>query len=127
MGIETIFTPEAPKPVGPYSQAVVHDGLVYVAGQVSLEPETGRVIGETIEEQTEQVLRNLEAILRAAASGLDRVLRVTVFLARMDEFPRFNRVYEQMLGDARPARTTVQAGGLPLGLKVEVDAIAATR
>jgi 2-iminobutanoate/2-iminopropanoate deaminase len=85
------------------------------------------VHGETIEEQTEQVMRNLEAILRASGSGFDRILRVTVFLASMEDFSRFNRIYEQKLGDAHPARTTVQAGGLPLGLKVEVDAIAATR
>jgi 2-iminobutanoate/2-iminopropanoate deaminase len=125
--MEAIFTPEAPKPVGPYSQAIVHGGLVFASGQVALDAQTGKVRGETIEEQTEVVLRNLEAVLRAANSGLDRLLRVTVFLEQMSEFGRFNPVYERILGDARPARTTVEAGGLPLGLKVEVDAIAATR
>ena len=125
--MEPIFTPEAPKPVGPYSQAIVHGGLVFASGQVALDARTGKARGETIEEQTEVVLRNLEAVLRAADSGLDRLLRVTVFLAQMSDFGRFNPVYERILGDARPARTTVQAGGLPLGLKVEVDAIAATR
>jgi 2-iminobutanoate/2-iminopropanoate deaminase len=125
--MEAIFTPEAPKPVGPYSQAIVHGGLVFASGQVALDAQTGAVRGETIEEQTEVVLRNLEAVLRAANSGLDRLLRVTVFLEQMSEFGRFNPVYERILGDARPARTTVEAGGLPLGLKVEVDAIAATR
>jgi 2-iminobutanoate/2-iminopropanoate deaminase len=123
--MERIFTPDAPKPAGPYSQAIVHGGLVFVAGQVSIDPHTGRPCGETIEEQSEQVLRNLEAVLRASGSGLGELLRVTVFLAQMEDFPRFNRVYERVLGDARPARTTVQAGGLPLGLQVEVDAIAA--
>jgi 2-iminobutanoate/2-iminopropanoate deaminase len=125
--MEAIFTPEAPKPVGPYSQAIVHGGLVFASGQVALDARTGKVRGETIEEQTEVVLRNLEAVLRAADSGLDRLLRVTVFLAKMSDFGRFNPVYERILGDARPARTTVEAGGLPLGLKVEVDAIAAAR
>ena len=124
--MERIFTEQAPRPVGPYSQAIVHGDLVFVAGQVALDPASGKVRGETIEEQTRQTLENLDAVLRASRSGLDRLLRVTVFLSDLDEFSRFNRVYEQMLGDARPARTTVQAGGLPLGLKVEVDAIAAT-
>ena len=124
--MERIFTEEAPRPVGPYSQAIVHGDLVFVAGQVALDPASGKVRGETIEEQTRQTLENLDAVLRASRSGLDRLLRVTVFLSDLDEFSRFNRVYEQMLGDARPARTTVQAGGLPLGLKVEIDAIAAT-
>ncbi|MEE8558669.1 MAG: Rid family detoxifying hydrolase [Myxococcota bacterium] len=124
--MEQIFTEEAPRPVGPYSQAIVHGGLVFVAGQVALDPASGKVRGETIEEQTRQTLENLDAVLRASRSGLGRLLRVTVFLSDLGEFSRFNRVYEQMLGGARPARTTVQAGGLPLGLKVEVDAIAAT-
>jgi 2-iminobutanoate/2-iminopropanoate deaminase len=123
--MERIFTPDAPKPAGPYSQAVVHGGLAFVAGQVPLDPGTGKACGETIEDQSERVLRNLEAVLRAAGSGFDQLLRVTVFLASMDDFPRFNRVYERMLGEARPARTTIEAGGLPLGLKVEIDAIAA--
>jgi 2-iminobutanoate/2-iminopropanoate deaminase len=124
--MQHISTPNAPRPVGPYSQAVVHGGLVFVSGQVALDPETGSVRGSTIEEQTERALRNVEAVLTAAGSSLDRLLRVTVFLARMDEFPRFNRAYEQVLGGARPARTTVEAGALPMGLRVEVDAIAAT-
>ena len=123
--MERIFTPEAPKPAGPYSQAVVHGGLVFVAGQVPLDPNTGKPCGDTIEEQSERALLNLEAVLRASGSSLDQLLRVTVFLASMDDFPRFNRVYEQILGEARPARTTVEAGGLPLGLRVEVDAIGA--
>ncbi len=123
--MEHIFTPDAPKPAGPYSQAVVHGGLVFVAGQVSVDPKTGRPCGETIEEQSERVLQNLEAVLRASGSGLNQLLRVTVFLAHMEDFARFNGVYERVLGGARPARTTVEAGGLPLGLKVEVDAIAA--
>jgi 2-iminobutanoate/2-iminopropanoate deaminase len=123
--MERVFTADAPKPVGPYSQAIRHGGLVFVSGQVALDPTTGKIRGETIEEQTEVAIRNLEAILRAAGSGLDRLLRVTVFLARMSDFGRFNSVYERILGDARPARTTVEASRLPLDLKVEIDAIAA--
>ena len=124
--MEQISTPDAPKPVGAYSQAIVHGGLVFVSGQVALDPGSGSVVGSSIEEQTERVLRNLEAILTAAGSSLDRLLRITVFLSRLDEFARFNRTYERILGGARPARTTVQAGALPMGLKIEVDAIAAT-
>lgn len=123
--IERVQTETAPRPVGPYAQAVVCGGLVFVSGQVALDPKTGRPRGETIEEQSELALANLGAVLRAAGSGVDRLLRVTVFLADMGDFGRFNPVYERFLGPARPARTTVQAGGLPLGLRVEVDAIAA--
>jgi 2-iminobutanoate/2-iminopropanoate deaminase len=123
--MERVFTADAPKPVGPYSQAIRHGGLVFVSGQVALDPTTGKIRGETIEEQTEVAIRNLEAILRAAGSSLDRLLRVTVFLARMSDFGRFNSVYERILGEARPARTTVEASRLPLDLKVELDAIAA--
>ncbi len=123
--MEHISTEEAPKPVGPYSQAVVHNGVVYLAGQVAIDPKTGKVRGDTIEEQTEQVLANLAAILREAGSGWDQVLRVGVYLADMRDFSRFNAVYERVLGGARPARSTLQVGGLPLGLRLEVDATAA--
>ncbi len=123
--MEYISTQEAPAPVGPYSQAVLHDGVVYVAGQVALDPQTGRPRGETIEEQTELALSNLAAILRKAGSSVEKLLRVTVYVADISEFARFNAVYERFLGDARPARSTVQAGALPLGLRVEIDAIAA--
>ncbi len=124
--MEHIFTPKAPRPAGAYSQGVVHGGLVFVSGQVALDPETGAVQGSTIEEQTERVLLNVEAVLTAAGSSFDQLLRVTVFLAKLEEFPRFNRAYEGTLGGARPARTTVGAGALPMGLKIEVDAIGST-
>jgi 2-iminobutanoate/2-iminopropanoate deaminase len=123
--IRHVFTDRAPRPVGPYSQAVVYGGVAYLAGQVALDPATGKVRGETIEEQTEQVLANLGAVLAAAGTSWDRVLRTGVFLADMSEFARFNAVYARVLGDARPARSTIAAATLPLGLRVEVDAIAA--
>lgn len=123
--IRHVLTDRAPKPVGPYSQAVVYGGVAYLAGQVALDPATGKVRGETIEEQTEQVLANLGAVLAAAGTSWDRVLRTGVFLADMSEFARFNSVYARLLGDARPARSTIAAATLPLGLRVEVDAIAA--
>ena len=120
-----VFTEEAPRPVGPYAQAVVHGDVAYLAGQVALDPKTGKVSGETIEEQTERVLANLGAVLRAAGSDWNRVLRTGVFLADMADFPRMNAVYARVLGDARPARSTVAVATLPLGLKLEIDAIAA--
>jgi 2-iminobutanoate/2-iminopropanoate deaminase len=123
--MEYVSTQGAPRPVGPYSQAVVHEGLVWVAGQVALDPETGQPRGETIEDQAELALANLAAILRAAGSSVASLLRVTIYLADISEFARFNAVYERFLGDARPARSTLQAGALPLGLKVEIDAVAA--
>jgi 2-iminobutanoate/2-iminopropanoate deaminase len=99
--------------------------VAYLAGQVALDPRTGKVSGEGIEEQTERVLANLAAVLAAAGSSWDRVLRVGVYLTDIADFPRFNAVYERVLGDARPARSTVGVASLPLGLRVEVDAIAA--
>jgi 2-iminobutanoate/2-iminopropanoate deaminase len=100
-------------------------GVAYLAGQVALDPATGKVRGETIEEQTERVLANLSAVLEAAGSDWDHVLRTGVFLADMSEFARFNAVYARVLGSARPARSTIAAATLPLGLKLEIDAIAA--
>jgi len=123
--MDYIHTPDAPGPVGPYSQATVHGGLAWLSGQIPLDPETGKLCGSSIEEQAEQVLRNLGAVLRAAGSGWDRVLRVTVYLSDLSEFPRFNAVYERALGDARPARATLGVAALPLGARVEIDAVAA--
>lgn len=115
----------APAPVGPYSQAIQHGNLLYLSGQVPLDPTTQGLVGDTIEVQTEQVLANLHAVLTAAGIGFDRLLRVGVYLIDLAEFPRFNTVYERALGGARPARSTVQVAALPLGARVEIDAIAA--
>ena len=123
--MEYVFTQHAPRPVGPYSQAVVQGGVAYLAGQVALDPGTGRPSGDGIEEQTERALANLAAVLAAAGSSWDRVLRVGVYLADMQDFPRFNAVYERVLGSARPARSTLQVARLPLDLLIEIDAVAA--
>lgn len=121
---ETVSTPELPKPIGPYSPGVTLGDLVFVSGQGGVDPATGE-LAEDVESQTEQVMKNIEAILKAAGSGLDKIVRCGVFLADMDEFPRMNAVYERMLAGNRPARTTVQAAALPSkGLRVEIDAIA---
>jgi 2-iminobutanoate/2-iminopropanoate deaminase len=114
-----------PKPAGPYSPGVTFARLVFVSGQAAKDPATGKLVGDDIESQTEQVLKNVSAILEAAGSSLNHVLRCGVFLTDISEFARMNAVYSRMFGDSRPARTTVQVTALPSpGLKVEIDAIA---
>ncbi len=114
-----------PQPAGPYSPAVVFDRLVFVSGQGAKVPGTGRLAGADIESQTEQVLKNIAAILAAAGSSLACVLRCGVFLTDMTDFARMNGVYGRVFGQNRPARTTVQVASLPTpGLRVEIDAIA---
>ena len=123
---EVIRTEAAPAPFqgAPYSQAIKAAGLVFVAGQVSLKPDHGEIVGDTVQEQTEQVLTNLRAILEAAGSGLDRLLKTTVFLQSLDDFPGMNEVYRQHVGDQPPARSTVEVAKLPSGALVEIEAIA---
>jgi len=123
--MKPVTSQDAPTPVGPYSQAIEHQGVLYLSGQVPLDPKTQQLVGENIEEQTERVLENLRAVLRAAGSDFDRLLRVGVYLTDIREFPRFNAVYQRALSDARPARSTIQVAALPLGARVEIDAIAA--
>jgi 2-iminobutanoate/2-iminopropanoate deaminase len=114
-----------PPPVGPYSPGVALDRLIFVSGQGATDPSTGRLAADDIEGQTEQCLKNVQAILEAAGSGLQHVLRCGVFLVDMREFARMNAVYARMFADHRPARTTVEVKGLPgEGLRVEIDAIA---
>ena len=120
-----VTAPNLPKPAGPYSPAVVFDRLVFVAGQGAVDPSTGRMAGDDIASQTEQVLENIAAILEAAGSSLRHVVRCGVFLVDMSEFAAMNAVYERMFGENRPARTTVQVAALPApGLRVEIDCIA---
>jgi len=114
-----------PKPAGPYSPGMGFERLIFVAGQGAVDPATGRLAGPDVETQTEQTLRNLEAILTAGGSNLQCVLRCGVFLIDIKEFQRMNLVYARMFGDHRPARTTIQAAALPAeGLRVEIDCIA---
>jgi 2-iminobutanoate/2-iminopropanoate deaminase len=114
-----------PAPVGPYSPGVAFDRLIFVSGQGATDPSTGALAGSDIETQTEQCLQNVRAILEAAGSSLQHVLRCGVFLIDMGEFTKMNGVYSRMFGTHRPARTTVQVAGLPHdGLRVEIDAIA---
>jgi 2-iminobutanoate/2-iminopropanoate deaminase len=122
--LNPVATDKAPKAIGPYSQAIVVDNVVYTAGQVALDPVTGELIGKTVAEQTEQVLKNITAVLAASGSSLGQVVKTTVFLADMADFAAMNEVYAKHFGGHRPARSTVQAAGLPKGARVEIDAIA---
>lgn len=122
--LDNVATDQAPKAIGPYSQAIVADNTVYTAGQVALDPKTGELVGATVVEQTEQVLKNLTAVLAASGSSLGQVVKTTVYLADMADFAAMNEVYARHFGGHRPARSTVQAAGLPKGARVEIDAIA---
>ncbi len=119
-----IATPNAPAAVGPYSQGVRAGKLVYTAGQVALDPATGKLVEGDIEAQTHQVFRNLQAVLRAAGTDLANVVKTTVFLQDMDHFAAMNQAYAQHFAGQPPARTTVQVAKLPLGALVEIEAVA---
>lgn len=125
--IRRIQTPGAPTPAGHYSQATVHGGLVYVAGQLAIDPATGERRLGSIEEQTERALRNVEAILEAANSDWSRVLKVTVYVADIELWGAVNTVYARILGPHKPARAIVPTKDLHHGFLVEIDAVAATR
>lgn len=120
-----VSTAQAPKPIGPYSQGVIAGGLLFLSGQIPIDPATGQLVEGDIEVQTEQVLKNLLAVLKEAKMGPDNVVKTTVFLQDMGDFPRMNAVYERHLGKTAPARSTVQVAGLPKGASVEIDLIAA--
>jgi 2-iminobutanoate/2-iminopropanoate deaminase len=122
---QSVVAQGLPKPIGPYSPGMIFDRLVIVSGQGATDPATGRLAGSDVETQTEQVFRNMEAILKAAGSDLSHVLRCGVFLVDLRDFEKMNAVYARVFGDHRPARTTVQVSSLPdPGLRVEIDAIA---
>ncbi len=122
---QTVHTDNAPKAIGPYSQAIIHNGIAYLSGQIPLDPASGQVVEGGIAEQTERVMRNLEAVLAASGSSFRQVLKTTVFLADMAEFPKMNEVYAMYFPENPPARATVQAAGLPRGVRVEIECVAA--
>lgn len=125
MSHRAVHAANLPKPAGPYSPGVGFERLVFVSGQGANDPTTGQLVGSDITSQTEQCLKNVQAILKAAGSDLSHVLRCGVFLVDMSEFQAMNAVYARMFGDHRPARTTIQAAALPgVGLRVEIDCIA---
>jgi 2-iminobutanoate/2-iminopropanoate deaminase len=119
-----IATDQAPAAIGPYNQAIKANGIVYTAGQIPLDPATGEVVPGDISAQTERVLQSLSAVLEAAGSSLDRVVKTTCFLTDLNDFPAFNAVYARYFAEAAPARSTVQISKLPRGVAVEVEAIA---
>ena len=121
---QIVATDEAPRAIGPYSQAVVAGGLVFASGQIPLDPLTGEFVAGGIRGQTERVMQNLSAVLQAAGSGLERVLKATVYLADMADFAEMNEVYGSFFREEPPARSTVQAARLPRDARVEIDVIA---
>lgn len=124
MSVERLHTDNAPAAIGPYSQATIAGGFLFTAGQIPLDPVTMQVIEGDVIAQAERVLQNLAAVLQQAGCGWNDVVKTTVFLHDMADFPRVNEVYARALGDARPARSTVQVSALPRGVLVEIDAIA---
>ncbi|MDG1482949.1 MAG: Rid family detoxifying hydrolase [Myxococcota bacterium] len=120
-----VHTDDAPAAIGPYSQATVHGGMVYTSGQVALRPGSTALIGETAAEQARVALENLSAVLTAAGSSLSHAVKVSVFLADMNDFPSVNAVYSEAFGAHRPARSTVEVSRLPLDARVEIDCVAA--
>ncbi|MBC8357447.1 MAG: RidA family protein [Candidatus Aminicenantes bacterium] len=119
-----IKTDKAPKAIGPYSQAIMANGLIFASGQIAINPSTGELIAGTIEEETRLVLNNLKAVLEAAGSSFDKVIKCTVFLQNMDDFSRMNAVYGEFFKPPYPARAAVQVARLPKDVKVEIEAIA---
>ncbi len=124
--MEMIATDRAPAAIGPYSQAVRVDGWIYASGQIPLDPASGELETGDIAAQTHRVFQNLRAVLEAAGGGLETVVKTTVFLSDMGDFAAMNEVYAEYFGDHRPARATVEAGGLPKGVDVEIEAVART-
>ena len=122
---ETVSTDNAPKAIGPYSQAVVWNGIAYLSGQIPLNPANNQLLEGDITAQTERVLENLKAVLEACGASLESVLKTTVFLKDMADFPKMNEVYGRYFKESPPARSTVQAAKLPRDVMVEIDAIAA--
>jgi 2-iminobutanoate/2-iminopropanoate deaminase len=127
MTLRTVSTEHAPAAIGPYSQGIIANGFLFTAGQIALDPATGQVITGDVVAQTERVLANLSSILDAAGASWNDVVKTTVYLHDMADFPRVNEVYARTIGTARPARSTVQVSALPRGVLVEIDAIVAVK
>ena len=125
MSVKTVHTDQAPAAIGPYSQGIVANGLLFTAGQIPIDPATGQIVPGDVVAQTERVMANLTAVLGTVGATWKDVVRTTVYLHDMGDFPRVNEVYGKALGDARPARSTVQVSALPRGVLIEIDAIVA--
>lgn len=124
MSATTISTDQAPAAIGPYSQAIVAGGFLFTAGQIALDPGTGKIVDGGIVEQTNRVFANLAAVLKAAGATWNDVVKTTVFLADLGDFPTVNEIYAKQVGSARPARSTVEVSALPRGALIEIELIA---
>lgn len=124
MSASVIFTTNAPEPIGPYSQAILAGNTLFVSGQIPLETSTGKVIGESIEAETEQVMKNLSEVLKAAGMDFSNVVKCTIFLTKMSDFPKVNAVYGKYFQSNPPARETVEVSALPKNVNVEISCIA---
>jgi 2-iminobutanoate/2-iminopropanoate deaminase len=124
MPLKQISTTHAPAAIGPYSQGIVANGFLFTAGQIALDPATGKIVDGGIVEQTERVMQNLQQVLEAASVSWKDVVKTTIYLHDISHFPTVNEIYGKWLGDARPARSTVQVSGLPRGGLIEIDAVA---
>src|SRR5437016_2486520 len=123
--MKTVHTDNAPSAIGPYSQGIVANGFLFTAGQIAIDPANGQVIAGNVAAQTERVMANLAAVIATVGATWTDVVKTTVFLQDMADFPAVNEVYGRTLGDARPARSTVQVSALPRGVLVEIDAVVA--
>jgi 2-iminobutanoate/2-iminopropanoate deaminase len=122
--IQIIHSDEAPEAVGPYSQAMQHEGVLYTSGQIGLIPEKGVLVGDDVESQAKQVMQNLTAVLAAAGAATSDIIKANIYLIDMADFPKINAIYADWLGEHRPARATVAVAQLPLGARIEIDLIA---
>jgi 2-iminobutanoate/2-iminopropanoate deaminase len=119
-----IFTPNAPEPIGPYSQAIDADGVLFCSGQIPIDPQTGELVDGDVAAQAERALRNLEAVLKAAGKGFDDVVKTTLYLTDMGDFAAVNAVYDRYFGSVKPARSTVGVAALPKNACIEIDCVA---
>jgi 2-iminobutanoate/2-iminopropanoate deaminase len=127
MALKQVSTDHAPGAIGPYSQGIIANGFLFTAGQIALDPKLGKIVEGGVVEQTERVMQNLQEVLKAAGASWGDVVKTTVYLHDLSHFPTVNEIYGKWLGDARPARSTVQVPGLPRGALVEIDAIAVVK
>lgn len=122
--MEVVHTNDAPQPIGPYVQGIKANGFLYAAGQIALDPETGELVPGGLEQQARRVLDSVTAVLKEAGSSWDKAVKTTIYLTDMADFATVNGIYEEYLGSAKPARTTVAAAGLPKGALIEIDVVA---
>lgn len=122
--MQVISTDKAPAAIGPYSQAIVSGGMLFCSGQIPLDPQTGEIVSGTIEQETGRVMENLKGVLEAAGAGFDNVVKTTIYLVDMADFPAVNQVYAEYFGCVKPARATVAVAALPRGVRVEIEATA---